>query len=165
MEKTLEKSVHQSSERLKNSSLSSSPVEISDSSTDDSPESSSSRLKKPSFSCPKKGTIDSSITFGPEDMQMFWSISEKQDFSPLKIDHLLIEESFELNSLRIPLFCYIFYDGVWFMKASYKPKIKSSAVGGSSGKSSNDTQSTSFDALLTKVQDIKLSLVTWGSSR
>ncbi|MCD7463680.1 hypothetical protein HAX54_051124, partial [Datura stramonium] len=72
MAKTPMKNVRRSNKRLKNSSISSSPVEISNSSTDDYPESSYSCLNKPSSSFPKRGKIDSSITFSLEDMQMFW---------------------------------------------------------------------------------------------
>ncbi|MCD7473461.1 hypothetical protein HAX54_015335, partial [Datura stramonium] len=57
MEKIPPKGSHRSSKRLKSSTPSLSHVEISDSSSNDFPESTSS-LKKPSSSVPKKGKID-----------------------------------------------------------------------------------------------------------
>lgn len=70
--------------RLKNPSVSSSPVEISDSSMDDLPASSTSNIKSsPSLHASKKHKADS-VDFKPEDLQLFWSSVEKAKFMAFK---------------------------------------------------------------------------------
>ncbi|MCD9640220.1 hypothetical protein HAX54_025402, partial [Datura stramonium] len=62
-----------SSKRLKRSSSSPSYVEISDSSSEETPESSSTLVKKPLSSFSKKESPDSPLSFDLENMQKFWS--------------------------------------------------------------------------------------------
>ncbi|KAL3322334.1 hypothetical protein AABB24_039786, partial [Solanum stoloniferum] len=72
------------SKRLKNPSVSFSPVEISDSSMDDLPASSASNKKSsPSGHAIKKHKADS-VDFKPEDLQLFWSSVEKAKFMAFK---------------------------------------------------------------------------------
>ncbi|MCD7465688.1 hypothetical protein HAX54_001765 [Datura stramonium] len=71
------------SKRLKNSFLSSSPVEISYSSSKDFHESSSCLVKKPSLSCPKKEKFDSSISFDMEDIVIYLKQLEDSHCSSL----------------------------------------------------------------------------------
>ncbi|KAG5572387.1 hypothetical protein H5410_062153 [Solanum commersonii] len=72
------------SKRLKNPSVSFSPVEISDSSMDDLPASSASnKNSSPSGHASKKHKADS-VDFKPEDLQLFWSSVEKAKFIAFK---------------------------------------------------------------------------------
>ncbi|MCD9646892.1 hypothetical protein HAX54_037133 [Datura stramonium] len=75
------KTPHCSNKHLKSPSISSSPVEISDSSYDKFPKSSSSKTKKP---CIKKLRFSSSIEFNLEDLQLFWGSGDKSKFITLK---------------------------------------------------------------------------------
>ncbi|MCE2055313.1 hypothetical protein HAX54_042387 [Datura stramonium] len=73
-----------SNKSLKRLSLSSSPVEISNSTSEDSHDSSSLLIKKPSGSFPKKENLEYLLYFDLEDMQKFWNVSEKRKFLAFK---------------------------------------------------------------------------------
>ncbi|MCE3214967.1 hypothetical protein HAX54_000448, partial [Datura stramonium] len=60
------------------------PVEIFGSSSEESPESSSILVKKTPSSFTKKENPDSPLSFDLEDMQTFWSVSEKRKFLAIK---------------------------------------------------------------------------------
>ncbi|MCD7455205.1 hypothetical protein HAX54_027387 [Datura stramonium] len=53
---------------------------------------------------------------------------------------------------------YLFDDGCWIKKASYKPKVKTTYVGGSRKNIPDGAQSIAFSSLMSDVQDIKQSL-------
>ncbi|MCD9643690.1 hypothetical protein HAX54_031345, partial [Datura stramonium] len=86
MKKSSAKSLRCSSKRLKIPSPSSFLWETSDSFNDDCHKFFTFIQKKPSPGI-RKNKIDASIGFGPEDKQLFWSLSEKIRFMAFK-DHL-----------------------------------------------------------------------------
>ncbi|MCE3216578.1 hypothetical protein HAX54_006954, partial [Datura stramonium] len=83
MAKIPPKGSRRSRKRLKSSTPSAYHVEISDSSSDECPES-TSFLKKPSSSVLDKDKTDSSVSFDLDDMQKFWNVFEKEKIISFK---------------------------------------------------------------------------------
>ncbi|MCE0480548.1 hypothetical protein HAX54_037489 [Datura stramonium] len=169
MEKNPPKGSRSSNKRLKSSSPSPTHVEISESSSNECPESASSLLKKPSSFVPKKinwlewilGFMLESChdpddnTSLPYGMIVTWIIKTMGvDVSSFPVKGI----SSTYNDRAFYSMSYVLHEGVWVKKTSYKPKVKLASAEGPSSVRFDDAQGAVLNSLLSEAQEIKKSL-------